>query len=675
MNRANDKALTFSSLLTFLSLLLCVSFTSPAQRIVNPDAWRIWLEEYIGIAVQDGRMSETEADDLRDGLEAAVSDPQNLNEITREELVRLPFLNEFQIHHFIKYRLEHPPFTSLYDLKNVEGWDMDTIERFLPFVYVPDTVNQSPGPIRMIRDGKSELHLTCTHRATSEEKTYLGKPFATSFRWRHRYKDRLSVAFTAEKDFGEPFFNRYIRGYDAYSGHLMLRKAGTLETLILGDFRVGMGLGLILNQGQYGYGGNLFSHRSLPEASSIRPKFSTVEYGYMRGAGARWVSGVWTALLFASRVPHDATIQEEEGEEIITSLQNNGLHRTEDELARKNAIGFRSVGGEISFRSGKWRFGIEATRHSWGNRLLRKSYAPYTTSEYSYLQKQFNYGAFYRYENGNAGFRLYGEIARGQEKDALACVQGIEWQQDLTGSYKVLMRYISPRYWSPQSRSFTHFSVPGNEKGLFISAELPAFRSMTLGGYADIYGSPAPRYRREDNTSVLDCTAYLGYSFSQAVKFHLSHRRVNDKEALRKRHFTASLHLLPSSGLWNIQMQARYIRLYNYNKTEESYEFSDHGWSWGMKGDYNSPTQRFRIALGGAIFNTTGWPARLYASLPRAQYYYEMPFVYGRGYRLSSLLRFRINKHLQLEGLASYTSPTDLKAALKQFFFSMKLNH
>ena len=139
---------------------------------------------------------------------------------------------------------------TVYELRNVPYLNFKTIQLIIPFFYVgnadekrietPD-IKQINNSIKYARhEVQLRLDKTLTPRAGYGEFTdsilerypnreYQGENFYTSLRYSLKYKDKVQVGFTAEKDSGEPFFKHsYPKGYDHYGVHLIISDLGKL---------------------------------------------------------------------------------------------------------------------------------------------------------------------------------------------------------------------------------------------------------------------------------------------------------------------------------------------------------------------------------------------------------------------------------------------------------------
>jgi DNA uptake protein ComE-like DNA-binding protein len=77
-------------------------------------------------------------EDLYENLAQLLSNPIDLNLVTKEHLQSLFFLSEIQIQALLNYRTEAGPFLSVYELQNVPGINRDTFMRLIPFITVSD---------------------------------------------------------------------------------------------------------------------------------------------------------------------------------------------------------------------------------------------------------------------------------------------------------------------------------------------------------------------------------------------------------------------------------------------------------------------------------------------------------------------------------------------------------
>ncbi len=145
-------------------------------------------------------------------------------------------------------------FISIYELQAVPDWDIETIQKVLPYVIVGNTVPLHADLKQRFTGGQHSVLLRLQQvleksngflRPDSVANRYFGSPQRVFFRYKYVYRNLLQFGITGDKDAGEQFFKGNQKsGFDFYSFHLFARKMGPVKLLALGDFTVNMGQGL-----------------------------------------------------------------------------------------------------------------------------------------------------------------------------------------------------------------------------------------------------------------------------------------------------------------------------------------------------------------------------------------------------------------------------------------------
>ena len=154
--------------------------------------------------------------------------------------------------------------------------------------------------------------------------------------------DRGEVNVLLEKDPGEPGLD------DLLSISIRLENFLGLSNLILGDFRVEAGQGLILWGSSYRFTNGDPVLRFSKTSRGILSNRSVVEDGFLRGVGATLESGCLNLVGFFSLKHLDATVNEGE----IVGFPASGHHRTTTEISRKNAAKVVIAGTRGTFQFG-----------------------------------------------------------------------------------------------------------------------------------------------------------------------------------------------------------------------------------------------------------------------------------------------------------------------------------
>lgn len=141
-------------LIILLITVFISRYNTYSQESVSVDKWKEYIEE---LAEESANENQLEA--LYTELSYLSEHPMDLNQVTAEELSRLPFLTDRQIEQLIAYRKKYGEMVSIYELKGVNGLDYQTIQLLLPFVYVGEkTVNKRPFTVKnLLKYGNNEL--------------------------------------------------------------------------------------------------------------------------------------------------------------------------------------------------------------------------------------------------------------------------------------------------------------------------------------------------------------------------------------------------------------------------------------------------------------------------------------------------------------------------------------
>ena len=632
-----------------------------------------WREYIIQLAEED-QVSSVTVDNMYEELLYLENNPMNLNDVSRYQLERFPLLSAEEITSLIQFLEINRPLMTVYELRNVPYLNFKTIQLIIPFFYVgnADEKRIETPDIKQINNSikyaRHEVQLrydkTLTPRAGYGEFTdsilerypnreYQGENFYTSLRYSLKYKDKVQVGFTAEKDSGEPFFKHsYPKGYDHYGVHLIISDLGKLNTLAIGDYRLSFGQGLILNNdfsGSKSWGIDNIAKRT------IVPKrhFSTAESNFFRGGAAVFDLGKFSLTTFYSNNSIDANLSDAGH---ITSFKVDGLHRTKLEIEKKNNSREQVTGGNINLRKNRFQAGISGVYHNY-NRM-------YNPVEYEYnkhyLRGYENFNASIDYSYQLPGFIFAGETAMSQD-GAVATLNSLQYRPNTEVSFTLLHRYYPTTYNALHAQSFSEGSRIQNENGLFIGAVFKPFRRFIVNTYLDLVKFPWWKYGVDGPSKATDFYFIGTYTLSPQsylearYKFKMKEKNLDHPEQENKS-------VLP----------------YTTNKIRLRYNHEyDSGWNLRTTVDFAQYTAKYQpsergimisqnIAYRGksplkgdaylAWFNTDTYNSRLYSYERNLLSTFYMPFFYGKGVRLALSAKYEITSSLTFSAKAGYTN-------------------
>lgn len=590
-------------------------------------------------------------------LEAYLKNPIDLNNATQEELTDFGMLSAIQIQGLLLYRKKLGQIYSLYELQGVPTFDPQTIQKLLPYVTVSATQEMEKMNFkRMFTRGRHEVYLRYI-RILEKQKgyipnefgdsttKYLGSPDKFYARYRMKYRDRMSLGITMEKDPGEEFFKGSNKqGFDFYSGHFYLKNLSkNVHSVALGDFNAYFGQGLTM---WGGFGSRKSTGQVLNikrNATSIRPFTSANEALFLRGAAASFrflKESNLEVTAFGSFRQRDVSITEgidsiQSLEQLIdflanyatlysdptdgaiagssTVLNESGFHRTDREVERENTTNMITSGARIRYSGTNWHIAGNVVHTYFTTPLFRGNpnlYQKYDFSGQSLLNASLDYS--YNYKN----LQFFGETAI-DDKAAVATVNGVLANLDPRINIAILHRYYSYKYRHLNGNAFGESARTNNESGLYLGVESNLGAGLKFSGYFDIFQSKWLSYQADAPARGYEYVVRLDYNLSYTSGMYLQYR-FEQKDRNLSANETKIDYLIP-----NKQHRLRYHFSYNVNSQlslRSRIEFSwtkdnlaEHGFMLYQDIVYKPKFIPLKFNTRLAFFNTQGWDSRIYA--------------------------------------------------------------
>jgi len=246
---------------------------------------------------------EIDYDDLYESLLQLYTNPLNINEATKEQLLSLYVLTPKQASEILSHIEENGEFISIYELQTINSLSLELINVLLPFITIKERDDNRPLLTRILAEPNKYLFLRSSRILQSErgfrEGRYVGDENLYYGRFRVSKKGDFSLGLTFEKDRGEQIiFNDDQRGFDFYSAHFMLENIGPVRKVIVGDFQAQYGQGLVYGAG-FGVGKGSETITTVRRTTlGFRPYTSALESGFFRGASQRTKArrNFWTQI-------------------------------------------------------------------------------------------------------------------------------------------------------------------------------------------------------------------------------------------------------------------------------------------------------------------------------------------------------------------------------------------
>ena len=615
-------------------LLLFWCFFSFCAQAQESRVWEQYLNQVMSIDdVESSSFSRTY--DLLCELE---QHPLDLNHASREQLEAIPFLSAQQIEELLEYQYRYGAMKSLGELRMIRSLNEHQRILLTYFIYLSD--DDAP---------KQYAHheLLATFRAPFYERKgdvdgYLGYPYRHWLRYQFTYGDGLKVGLVCAQDAGEPFFaNRNRLGYDYYSPYLQLNRLGPIETLTLGNFRVSLGMGLVINH-SFGLG-KLAMLQNLGRTTHTLRAHTSRSGDYLQGVGATVrLARPLSLTAFIAYTPMDATLNKDS---TARTILTDDYHRTATEMAKKHNLHALKTGGSLRFQSHGFHLALN-TLYVRLDRMLRPDtsalYKRHAPLGQSFLNTSLDYGFV------SSALVLNGETAIDQ-KGHLATINTLSLRLSQPFTLMAIQRFYAYRYASLDAQSFSDGGKVQNESGLYLGLSWqphPRFRLVTYGDFA--YFAWA-RYQVSQSSYAFDQLLQLTYTTRQfnlnlRYRYHDTHRLRFSADYGEGKRFSGATQLdgvLLSGGEWGGMLSQRL-----------SYE-----------------NRWLRLQGGFGYFHTDSYDSRVYSYERGPLYTYNLSQFYGHGIRYWLLSRISFSSRLSFTvklGVTNYFDRDHIGSSYQQ---------
>ena len=587
--------------------------------------------------------------------------PLNLNRASKEELESLMLLNEFQIQKLMEHRLLNGDLLSIYELQSVELWDDQTIQMILPFVEVSEKLNQPSYKLKdVFKYGKTEFYsrLQTTIEAKkgyqpidslTENSSYQGNKLGVYNRFKFSYRTNFSIGFTTEKDPGEMLrFSNQHKGFDFYSGHLFFKGGKFIESIALGDYQVEIGQGLNVWTG-YAFGKTADVLQLKKTATPIRAYNSVDEARFMRGGAINLKFKRFSCLTFFSHKAIDGSLESDSlNDDYFSSITQNGLHRTDNEISRKHQLKETLFGNDLKFQKGGFELGLSNVIQRYDSPLLKDT-LPYNQFDFrgqQLLNTSLHYSWLYR------NIMLFGELVPKLDWNDAGIIQGLLVSLDHKSNLTLLYRYYGRSFHSFYNNAFSNGSKAQNETGFFIGYTNKINSNWNMNAYIDVMQFPWLKYQVNAPSKGYDYLFQMNYKPNKKVECYVRFRerlkeqnRVDGSDAFtnldEKRQQNIRFHFSSKvSEVLKINARVEYIRLLSEGFKPETgvLLYQD-----VIIKPVNSP---LKITMRYALFETASYETRVYAFENNVVGVYNVPSFYGKGSKVYGLIQYTLFKHL-----------------------------
>jgi len=602
--------------------------------------------------------------DVYDRLFTLYLTPLNLNRATRSDLQSIFFLNEQQINGILQYREQFGDFRSIYELLTIDEFDQNTIEKIKNFVSI-----EPPGELSFSRaiNNPSVHELFLRYQSVLETRKgytlpdtlgngristrYVGKPGRLYARYLMARPGNFSFGFTIEKDPGEkltwdPKTKRY--GMDYYSIHAMIENQWIFNRIIIGDFNLDFGQGLVFGSGiNFGKGTQPVT-TTRRNNLGLRPYRSVFESKDFSGLAIETeIKGI-SVNLFISNVFRDAKLYQDNdlGSEFNTFtryINTIGLHRTPNEIGAKHNVSDKSIGGNLNTNlfNKKLEIGLNGVYNTYSLTLSPDS-TLYRMFQFR-GRSNYNSSAYFNYYFKNA--HIFGELAI-SKGGGLAYSTGLIASLSSQIQTTILYRDYDIHYHAYTGNAFGENTTLSNEKGIYWGISLKPINKLLISGYFDYFTFPWLKYRVDAPSSGWDYLAALQFELNPKAFLRLQYREKS--KSVNYNVDNAPIPLIKDKKISRLRFELNYqinnnfsIRSRIQSNKVNYIDDTQNGFLIAQDLSYNN--SKFSLSGRFSIFDADAYDSRLYIYEKDLLYLYSVPSFYNRGVRYYLLGRWEIS--------------------------------
>lgn len=475
--------------------------------------------------------SESDEIDYADNLELLLqyqNSKINLNELSPEVAYNVLQLTDYQYYQLQLYIEVYGELVTIYELAAVDGFERETIDKFIDYVEVKPSKNGRRFFTSFWRRSRQTLLLRYSQilepqagYEKGKEDGYLGNPMRLTFKYSFQSGQNFAMALSGEKDAGEEFFRgTQNQGFDHYAFYMNFKNLGVLKNCVIGDYNLNFGQGLVFGSRSMGSkGGGAAQIRRF--ATLIRPAAPMNESTHLRGVAVTLGNAQYMGTVFYSHrfFDGDLFLDEDSNSLFDGSLSISGYHRTLGEIEQQNKLQNRVYGANFQMKRRIFSLGATVAKTDFLAKIL--------PAEELYRQFDFsgrsmcNLGVDYKVIVPKGV--LFGEFGVSRN-GGVAFLQGGVFDISPLSKVALLFRYYDKKYVALNSSAFGENSLSHNEIGLYVAADFILTRNMELSVNGDYYYFPWLRFRADKPTNGFDISSKLNWSICRNLEVSLKYQ-------------------------------------------------------------------------------------------------------------------------------------------------------
>lgn len=622
--------------------------------------------------VQD---EEIAYEDIYESLLLFYSNKLNLNKVQPEELASLYLLSPTQLSHFFSYRDQFGDFLSIHELQAIPSFNLETIRLLLPFVSVRETESDGrPLLKRMVEEENNYFLLRYSRRLEKQKGYTAAAPLDTTFivdensnitdtlaqapsryagspdkiygRFRTSRRNDFSFGFTFEKDNGEAWSRQ---GFDFYSYHLLVEEKLGFDKVMLGDFQLQVGQGMVYGAGFNAGKGAETVNAIKRNTLGIRPYTSVLEAGFFRGVGLTKSVGNFQITAFYSNVQQDGNIRRDttfsDFDAFVRSIQSTGLHRTPSERAARNRINERSIGGVLQYKPHRrLSIGISVLNSHYSTPLQRR---PTTFNQFEFKgDRNHIISTFGNYTWQN--FTFFGEAAQ-SESGGIGAVGGLVASVSKAIDLAMIFRNYDRDFHSFYGNAFSENARNINETGTYWGLSIRPNGRHRLNLYYDRFQFPWLKFQTEAPSAGNESLIRYSHFPSRNVTLYIQVRQQLRQVTIPEDNLNILVDQIRRNYFFNVDYELKpWLKLKTKVQSSTQHEANIFTRGFVIIQDLNLKWKKLKLNTRLALFETDNFDNAQYVYESDVLYAFSIPAYNGTGIRTYAMIRYNYSKKISL---------------------------
>ena len=573
----------------------------------------------------------------------------NLNNLSLETAFTILQMSDYQYYHLQKYITENGFIVSIYELAAVDGFTIEYVKKIEPYIVASAVEKEQKvtfkSLFKRLRQKLLLRYVQVLEKKAGYDKNrnthYVGTPQQYAFRYNFTASEHISLGFAGKKNAGEEFFKgSQKQGFGFYSFHLQVKKIGILQSVIVGDYRLHFGQGVTMGNGFLNSG----SGEIRKTGNVLRPVTAMSQSNFLRGIALQLGNYKFRGTIFFGHRFFDGNIIETEPDMFAFegSITNTGLHRTETELKKRNALFNRVYGAHFHAHLKTFKIGAQVIRTEFSLPIL-PSTRPYQYFDFSgkgFCNISIDYQVLIKHHI------LFGEVAA-SSTNGYGLLQGAIFKIDPRIKLSALFRHFTKNYVALDGKPYSKNNKLNNETGLLLTSDIILTRTSNLLFIIDLYRIHWLKYLIDKPLSYLDaslrldislsknCALLIRYSYKTQAKNYRDDAIYNQISETQQHRLRT---VLSYSFLQFLQFKSEISGVCNTHKKNlfGVLAYQDIG--------INISKIALDIKLRFAIFDTDTYDERLYAYENDLSYTFTINSYYYRGCKGYLILKWKCNR-------------------------------